>query len=69
MVDIETHRTLHPSKYPEYQPGEYEKIDMSEEDPPGGSIRLLMPAIVPGFGFHDKKWSMPCNTPHNICAD
>lgn len=58
MVDVDTHRTLHPAKYAEYQLTQYEEIDMSKEEPPSGSIRLLMPAKVPGFGFHDKKWSM-----------
>ena len=58
MVDVETHRTLYPSKYPQYQAGDYEDIDMSNEEPPSGALRLLMPAKIPGFGFHDKKWSM-----------
>jgi hypothetical protein len=58
MIDVDVHRKLHPNTYPEYSPNEHEEIALSEEEPPSGNLRLLMPAKVPGFGFHDKKWSM-----------
>lgn len=63
MIDVDTHRTLYPRKYPEYPSNEHAEIDLSEDEPPSGKIGFLMPAKVPGFGFHDKKWSTivtPC---------
>ncbi|KAL2421213.1 hypothetical protein ABEF95_006376 [Exophiala dermatitidis] len=56
MIDFDIHRTLHPDNYQEHPPNEHEEIDVSEDEPPSGNIRFLMPAKVPGFGFHDKKW-------------
>ncbi|KAJ4504453.1 hypothetical protein HRR78_007803 [Exophiala dermatitidis] len=56
MIDVDTHRTLYPRKYPEHPSNEHAEIDLSEDEPPSGNIGFLMPAKVPGFGFHDKKW-------------
>jgi hypothetical protein len=33
-------------------------IDVLEDDePPGGSFTLMLPATIKDFGFHNNKWS------------
>ncbi|KIW96879.1 uncharacterized protein Z519_02270 [Cladophialophora bantiana CBS 173.52] len=51
-----SHRTLHPDRYLEYRVDGHEDVDMLKKEPSTGAFRLLMPAKIPGFAFHDKKW-------------
>ncbi|KAG9697758.1 P-loop containing nucleoside triphosphate hydrolase protein, partial [Aureobasidium melanogenum] len=61
MVDMSTYHTLHPSTADAPQdmasPGEaLEHTTMQAKEPPGDDFLFTLPARVPGFGFHNKRW-------------
>ncbi|KAG9854832.1 P-loop containing nucleoside triphosphate hydrolase protein, partial [Aureobasidium melanogenum] len=62
MVDMSTYKTLHPT--PANAPHDptstgghgIDQAAMKAEEPPGDNFLLTLPAKVPGFGFHNKRW-------------
>lgn len=62
MIDYPTHRQMHPQKFPQPVATDAEMeeqgIDMSKDDPPNDpDFCLMLPGSMPGYAFHDKKWS------------
>ncbi len=62
MIDFPTYRQMHPQKFPQPLATDAEMeeqgVDMNKDNPPSDSnFILLLPASMPGYAFHDKKWS------------
>ncbi len=60
MIDTNTYRQMHPSKFsqPLASDDEMQKlgVDMADENPPKGAFCCLLSPTMYGYGFHDKKW-------------
>lgn len=64
MVDMSTYNTLHSTQ----ADGPHDQTSsggdsigqaaMNAKEPPGDDFLLTLPAKVPGFGFHNKRWGM-----------
>ena len=62
MIDYPTYRQMHPQKFPQPVATDAEMdeqgVDMSQDDPPSDpDFCLMLPGSMPGYAFHDKKWS------------
>ena len=61
MIDFPTYRQMHTKKFPQPMATDAEMeeqgIQMSRDDPPLDPFCLLLPSTMPGYAFHDKKWS------------
>jgi hypothetical protein len=55
MIDLNTYKQMHPEAVEQHD------IDHSGLEnatvPPEDNFLLLLPSTVPGYGFHNKKWS------------
>jgi hypothetical protein len=58
MIDMGTYRLMHGSEDIESTREELFESAMQADEPPEETFLLLLPALMKGFGFHDKKWSM-----------
>ena len=60
MIDYETYKALHRNEAAaEHLPANTEELPeaaMKQEQPPGDTFLLLLPAFVQGYSFHDKEW-------------
>lgn len=73
MIDMATYHTLHPPTADAPQDSASPGVDaiehavMQAEDHPGDDFLLTLPAKVPGFGFHNKRFgmSMSCVSSHD----
>ncbi|KAL4986817.1 P-loop containing nucleoside triphosphate hydrolase protein [Aspergillus falconensis] len=56
MVDAKTYHHVHSESAPEAGRSYLSKDEHDQELPPDETFQILLPATIPGFGFHDKKW-------------
>ncbi|KAH0044111.1 P-loop containing nucleoside triphosphate hydrolase protein, partial [Aureobasidium melanogenum] len=57
MVDMSTYNTLHQTTVNAPDDGDgIDRAAMEAKEPPGEDFLLTLPAKVPGFGFHNKRW-------------
>jgi SpoVK/Ycf46/Vps4 family AAA+-type ATPase len=56
MVDARTYHHVHSETTPEAGRQYLSKDEHDQELPPNETFQILLPAAIPGFGFHDKKW-------------
>lgn len=57
MVDMATWQLMHGADEDSQPREELDEQTLSKLEPPTGVFLLLLPALIKGFGFHDKKWS------------
>lgn len=55
-MDTTTYKVLHREDKSAVQ-GDLSVVDMQPDEPPADPFVLLLPANIPGFGFHTKVWS------------
>jgi hypothetical protein len=52
---------MYPPTFPQLMASDAEMkeqgIDMNDDEPPNELFCILLPAIIAGYAFHDKKWS------------
>ncbi|KAL4945912.1 hypothetical protein BDV06DRAFT_235834 [Aspergillus oleicola] len=56
MIDARTYQHVHPTKNGSVAYEYLSKDAHQAELPPDENFQLLLPATMPGYGFHDKKW-------------
>ncbi|KAL2799686.1 P-loop containing nucleoside triphosphate hydrolase protein [Aspergillus keveii] len=56
MVDSRIYHHVHSESTPEAGRHYLSKDEHDQEQPPDQPFQILLPATIPGFGFHDKKW-------------
>ena len=59
MIDYDTYGRLRPKKGPVafLDECESETADIRNSEPKDGSFYTLLPSMILGYSFHDKKWS------------
>jgi hypothetical protein len=61
MIDYKTYRQMYPNKFSRAMASDEEMkeqgIDMNDDQPPSVLFCILLPPIMLGYAFHDKKWS------------
>ena len=64
MIDFATYRQMHPKQFPNPVATdaemEEEGVFMKSTEPPNDPFCILLPGALPGYAFHDKKWSKCC---------
>ncbi|PLB44558.1 P-loop containing nucleoside triphosphate hydrolase protein [Aspergillus steynii IBT 23096] len=56
MVDAKTYHHVHSESTPAAGRSYLSKHEHDQEFPPDEEFQILLPATIPAFGFHDKKW-------------
>jgi hypothetical protein len=57
MVDATTYKLMHEDEEQADDREELDEDSMRTDDLPAEPFVLLLPATIPGYGFHNKKWS------------
>ncbi|KAH6875244.1 P-loop containing nucleoside triphosphate hydrolase protein [Alternaria rosae] len=56
MVDMDTYRSTHSAGDYTLKEGEFPDDVLESDEIPQGSLALLLPSTIIGYGFHNRKW-------------
>lgn len=69
MVDMDTYRSTQNIGDDMLEDGEFLDDVLESDEIPQGSLALLLPSTIIGYGFHNRKWGKLMKPPSRTASD